>query len=1008
MQLHAQITVRGIVTDATGETIIGGSVLIEGTGDGTATDIDGSYEIQVPDESTVLNFSYIGLQEQSITVGSQRTIDVVLKENISMMEEVVVLGYGTEKRSKISGAVSTVTAEEITETPVLRVEQALQGRVAGVQISQFSGSPGSALTVRIRGVGTINNSDPLYIVDGIPVDGIDFLNPNDIETINVLKDGASAAIYGSRGANGVVLITTKGGTFNQEGKITYESYYGVQSPWKMMHLLNAEEYAIISNEAHINSGMVPLTEFRDPSRLGEGTDWQSALFQDAPMYSHQLGFQGGGEKSSYALSGNYFGQDGIVGGEKSGFERYTVRFNANSQLKNWLKVGSNMGFTYIERGFLAENNVFVTPLIRALNMDPVTPVRKPDGTYAYSYYSDTDITNPINAIEQTYDTWTSQRVVGAIFGEASITENLKFKSTYSVDATFATRDRFNPIYNLSVDTTINDAPASEMNIRNGVGKEHNTWRNWQWENVLTYNKSFADIHNFQLIAGNTVLSNRFDFAGGGNNDLPSNNPDDAFISNTIGPITSQTAYAGATESSLLSAFAKLNYDYMGKYVASFTFRADGSSKFGANNRFGYFPSASFAWVITEEDFFANEAFSLLKLRASWGQNGNDRIGDYGFTTIVNAGQNYSFDGVSDISNGNVALTAANPDLKWETSTQTNIGLDAELYDGRINVVVDYYRKNTSDMLYAAPIPRTAGTFAPVRNIGDVLNAGLELSASYRNRDNAFKYEIGGNIAFVSSEVTGLGEGGDPISTGNVFSAGNVARTEVGQPIASFYGYVTDGIFQNQEEVNAHAFQNENTVAGDIRFVDLNNDGIINNEDQTYIGNPTPDFTYGINLSAEYKNFDISTFLQGVYGNEIYNGTVRYDFSYTNRPQSVLNRWTGEGTSTEEPRVAINDFNNNARVSDRFVEDGSYMRIKNVQLGYNVPRTILEKLKFDKIRLYVSATNLLTFTKYSGLDPEIGATQVFDGNNPYRALDIGIDRGFYPQARVFLGGINVVF
>ncbi len=996
----AQNQIKGLITDTEGEPLIGASILVQGTSTGTVTDFDGNYELTVQATAKILEISYTGYEDKEITIGNRTEINIVLGESISLLDEVVVVGYGTQKRSKISGAVSTVTADEITEAPVLRTEQALQGRIAGVQVSQNSGSPGSALTVRVRGVGTINNSDPLYIVDGIPVEGIDFLNPNDIESINVLKDAASSAIYGARGANGVVLITTKGGKINQEGKISYDAYYGIQSPWKHMNLLNAREYAILSNEANINSGRVPLQEFSNPDALPEGTDWQEAIFQDAPMYSHQLSFTGGSEKSSYTASGNYFVQDGIIGGRKSGFERYTVRLNSRNKLKDWLTIGNTLGFTYLTRNFVPENNEFITPLVRALNMDPVTPVRKPDGTFAYSYYADTDITNPINAIDQINDKWTTHRIVGSVYGEVDITQKIKFRSVYSVDATFATRDIFRPKYDLSLNTTLSDAPAGEKNFINSVSKENNTWRNWQWENVATYTDIFADRHNVAFTLGTTVLNNRADFVGGSNTNLPSNDPADAYISNTIDPIASQGAYAAATESALLSYFGKVNYDLDDKYLFSATFRADGSSRFGRNNRYGFFPSFSLGWVLNREDFWAMDAVSLFKLRASWGQNGNDKIGDYSFSTIVNAGQNYSFGPDEIITNGNVPLVSANPDLKWETSTQTDIGLDVEMYEGKINFVADYYIKNTSDMLYAAPIPFVAGTQAPVRNIGEVENKGLELSLTYRNRDTDFKYSIGGNIAFVSTDVISLGEGGEPVTTGNVFSAGAVARTEVGYPIASFYGYLTDGIFQDQQEIETHAFQNENTAPGDIRFSDLNNDGIINNLDRDYIGNPTPDFTYGINADFEYKGFDVSLFVQGVQGNDVFNGIVRYDFSYTNRPQSVLNRWTGPGTSNSEPRVTVNDPNFNARVSDRFVEDGSYIRLKNLQLGYSLPRSIVRKLKLDKFRLYLSAQNLLTITDYSGLDPEIGATQ--------GALDLGIDRGFYPQSRTFLGGVNIIF
>ena len=1000
---YAQITVKGVITDGT-ETLIGVTVKEKGTGNGVLSDIDGSYTIKVTNSESVLVFSYIGLETKEVIVGNQTKIDLVLEENTSILDEVIVVGYGTQKRSNISGSVGVVTAEEITETPVLRVEQALQGRTAGVQVAQNSGSPGSPLTVRIRGIGTINNSDPLYIVDGVPVGGIDYLNPNDIESINVLKDAASAAIYGARGANGVVLITTKGGKRNQEGKISYESYYGIQSPWKTINLLNAEEYAILSNEAHINSGKTPLPEFSNPAGLGEGTDWLAAIFQDAPMTNHQIGLTGGSAKSAYALSANYFSQDGIVGGEKANFERTTVRFNANTDIKSWLKIGNNLSFTSLTKNSLPENNEFTTPLVRALNMDPVTPIYKTDGTYAYSRYADTDIVNPLNAIEQTHNTWNSNRLVGSVYGEAQIMEGLKFKSTYSMDVTFAEQNTFAPRFDLSNDTTLADAPAGERNLINSVGIGNNIWTNWQWENLITYDK-VVDKHVITANLGNTVLKNRHDYNGGSNTNLPSNNVEDAYLANTIDPITSQSAYSGATENSMMSFFTRVNYEYADKYLASFTFRADGSSRFGANRRFGYFPSASAAWIISREDFFDVKSISFLKIRGSWGQNGSDQIGNYGFTSVVSNGQNYVFGPNQTITNGSIALSPGNEDLQWETSTQTNFGLDVELLDGIVSFTADYYIKNTSDMLYAAPIPLHVGAaFPPTQNIGEVTNSGLELSANHRNSLGAVKYAIGANIAFVNTEVKYLGEGGEPISTGRVQSANaNVSRTEVGQPIAGFYGYVTDGIFQNQVEVEAHAGTNgllqPDAVPGDIRFKDLNNDGLINAEDQEYIGNATPDFTYGANLSLDYKSFDFSLFLLGSYGNDIYNATVRYDFTYVNRPVSELNRWTGEGSTNENPRVSLTDPNQNARVSDRFVEDGSFMRIKNVQLGYTLPKGLSTRLKIDKFRVYVSTSNLFTVTDYSGLDPEIGAAS---------ALEIGIDRGFYPQARTFLGGVQLTF
>lgn len=1015
LHLTAQVTVKGTITSAEdGEALIGATLLEKGTDSGTATDFDGKYELTVANENAVLIVSYTGLETKEITVGSQTNIDITLNPNASVLEEVVVVGYGTEKRSNISGSVSTITAEEISETPILRPEQALQGRVSGVQVTQNSGSPGSGLNVRIRGVGSIGDSNPLFIVDGVPVDGMDFLNPSDIATMNVLKDAASTAIYGSRGANGVVLITTKEGKKNQAGKVSYEAYYGNQSPWKKVNLLNAREYAILSNEAHIAAGKTPLPEFMNPDAMGEGTDWLAAIFQDAGMTNHQLSISGGGDKSTYLISGSYFDQDGIIGGEKSNFNRYTVRLNGTNQVKDWLTAGTRINFTHLNRKALPENSEFVSPLVRALNMDPVTPIRKFDGTYAYSIYSDTDIVNPVNAIENTYDNWETNRVVGAVFAEAKIIEGLSIRTSYSVDATFAKQSGFVPLFNLSSHPVINDAPAGEQSAGkyNSLGVSPKTWKTWQWENFLTYDKTIGENHHFKLVVGNTILDHSQEEIGAGNINLASNNAEDAFVSRALGSeeegsIASQTGYQWKIESALLSYFGRLNYEFADKYLFSASIRRDGSSKFGANNRFGYFPSFSAGWKITGEEFFNVEAISFLKLRASWGQNGINNIGDYRFSSLVNQGQNYTFGTDETITNGAVPLRAANPDLKWETVTQSNVGLDLELFDGQINMTTDYFIKETTDMLYEVPIPFIAGTLPPAQNVASMDNKGWELGLSYRNRETAFKYSVGGNITFIQNEVTDLGANATPLLTGRIQSANAFAsKTDVGQPIASFFGYVTDGIFQTQQEVTDHAFQNELTAPGDIRFKDLNNDGMIDENDQTYIGNPTPDFTYGITADASYKGFDFSVFFQGTQGNEIYNGTVRYDFTYVNRPNYVLNRWTGPGTSDFEPRVNLNDPNQNARVSDRFVEDGSYLRLKNIQLGYNLPSSILKKIKFDKFRIYVSAQNLMTWTTYSGHDPEIGV--IGDPGQTTGRLEIGIDRGFYPQARVLLGGVNITF
>ena len=990
-----EISIEGTIIDAENYPIIGATIVEKGTTNGTITDFDGKFTINVSSESAILVFSSLGLTSKEIAVGSQRAFNLTLEENTNLIDEIVVVGYGTQKRSTISGSVSVINSEELSETPVTRIEQAIQGRTAGIQVTQNSGAPGSALTVRVRGTGTINDSEPLYVVDGIVVNGLDYLNNNDIETISVLKDGASAAIYGARAANGVVLITTKSGSKNGKGTVSYESYYGNQSVIRKLDLLNAREYAVISNESYINSGLKPIVNLQDPSIFNEGTDWQEAIYQNAPIVSHNINFSGGGKGFSIGASGSYFLQDGIVGGDKARFKRYTARTVMSYDIKPWLTIGSNIGFTNLTRNALQENNEFTSPIIQALNMDPLTPVRKPDGTYAYSDFVDTDIRNPVNAIENTYDQYNANRVVGSTSAELKFTDAIRFKSTYSVDATFATGDGFIPIFNLSVDST--DAPPAEKNLVNTVYLSHNTWKNWQWENVALYDKDFED-HTIGVVAGTSANYGRAEYSGGSNTNLPSNDPKDAYISNTVDPIGSQSTYEGASESTFLSYFGRLTYDFQDKYLFTASFRADGSSKFGPNKRFGYFPAFSAGWLINREAFFNIDEISLLKLRASWGINGNDRIGNNGFSSVVFNGQNYTFGQDEIITNGSIALTVANPDLQWETSIQTNIGLDVELFDGLIYLSSDYYIKNTKDMLYNAPVLGVVGAGAPTVNIGQVKNSGIEILLQYRNRIGEFKYEVGGNTSFSKNEVIFLG-GGDPTFSGFTFVQGAVSKTDIGQPIASFFGYQTDGIFQDQGEVNSHAFQTEGTSPGDIRFKDLNNDGIINEDDKTYIGNPNPDMVYGFNARVDWRNFDLSAFMQGVYGNEIFNASVRYDKIGGNRPASILERWTGPGSSNFEPRVGLSDPNNNNRVSDRFIEDGSYLRLKNVQLGYTLKIKALDRLEVNKLRFYISGQNLVTFTNYSGYDPEIGT------RGP---LEIGIDRGFYPSSRTVLGGVQLNF
>ncbi len=1000
---QSTISVSGMVMEGD-MPLPGVSVTVKGSYSGTSTDLDGEFSLTLESGQTLV-FSYIGYLRKELKVDNTVTdLKVLLDPDVAGLEEAVVIGYGNQQRSKISGAVTTVDIKAATSVPVLRTEQALQGRAAGVQVTQNSGQPGSAQTIRIRGLGSINNSDPLFIVDGIPSGGIDYLNPGDIESISILKDAASTAIYGARGSNGVVLITTKKGSRNSKASLTYDSYVGTQEPWKFMSLLNAEEYAVLMNESRAAAGLPALSGLRDPASLGEGTDWQKELFQRAPMTNHSVLYTNGTATSSTAMGVSHFGQDGIIGGEKGRYERTTFRVNSEQQAGDRFRVGQNVNFTHIERNALAENNEFVTPVVRALNIDPVTPVTRNDGTFAYTDYIDSDIVNPLNQVAQTFDTWTTNRFVGNVFGEVDVFPNLKFRSSVNVDLSLGSQTIFRPAYDLALFPGDPNRPATEFNEVNSLVRAENKWSSWQWENTLTYNKEFKNEDKLQIIAGYSALEQLYTSVSASRDSLVSNDPEFAYLSNSlnVGPQVPR-ASDGVTETAWVGQFVRTTYDIGNEWSLMGTLRYDGSSRFGLNNRFGLFPSLSVAWNLTERPWFDEKDWiDFVKVRGSWGRNGNAEIGDYAYNPLIVNGINYTFgpDQAQTIGSGPVAI--ANPDLKWETGEQVNVGLDADFLEGRWNVIFDLYEKNTIDMLAYVPNPGTAGLEPGPSNVASARNRGAELAIGYQGGEGDFTYNFNGNISAYQNQVTDLGAPVDslnqPIFTGNVFGAGDfVAVTDIGLPIASFYGFETDGIFQTDAAAAASA--QANAVAGDVIFVDQNGDNVIDNEDKVVIGNPHPDFTYGFTAGANWKNFDVNLFLQGSHGNDLYRGMFRYDLNTTNLPTSALARWTGEGTSNEMPRLTHSDLNQNNRVSDLFVEDGSYLRVKSLMVGYTLPRSLMDRVGISKFRIYASANNLFTFTKYSGLDPEIGTRGT---------LEIGIDRGFYPSPRIYNLGINVTF
>ncbi|MGE4290199.1 MAG: SusC/RagA family TonB-linked outer membrane protein [Salinivirgaceae bacterium] len=1003
-------TVTGVVKDANdGLGLPGVNVIEKGTQNGTITDFDGNYKITLLNADGVLQFSFIGYKTMEMPVNGQALINVDMTSELTELDELVVIGYGVQKKKVATGAIASVKAEEITSRPILRVEEAMQGRTPGVQVTSLSGQPGEAPTVRVRGAGTTGNAEPLYIVDGMRVGGIDALNPSDIESMEILKDAGSAAIYGASAANGVVLITTKSGKAGKM-KVTYSAYYGIQNPIKKLDMLNADQYREYWNEAKTNSGITKPEEFFDMNEITHNTNWQDHIFEsNAGMTDHNIAISGGNEKSNYASSLSYFDQNGIIGGDKSYFKRLSARFNSNHQVKDWLRFGNNFTYSHIEKKNIGSNESFNGVYSGALNLDPLTPlyetdenilsqtpysnqpvVKNSDGqVYGISNLVGSEVVNPMALLEIQTAKTRVDKIVGSVFAEAEIIKGLVVKTNAGIDLAYVLDDSYRPLYYLN--------SAQSNTEKTSVSKSITRYYTWQWDNTISYSKQINE-HSFTGLVGISAIESAQEDLSGFNAKVPVNDPDNIYLN--MATDTVWTAYGGASAGSMFSSFGRITYDFKSRYAFTGIIRRDGSSNFGANERYGIFPSLGVSWFLSEEPFMPTLGpVNYLKLRASWGINGNENIGRYQYVASMDKTRGYIF--------GGGRLTGASPsfienaDIKWEESEQLDIAFDAGVFENKLTVTFDYYIKNTKDLLERVPIPGHVGNDAPFANVGSVQNKGIEIALNWRHRVNDLNYSFGVNGSYNINKMTKINSQLAGASW-SVFP--DITKTTEGDPIAYFYGFKTDGIFQNQTEVYQHigstgAVLQPKAVAGDVRFVDVNNDGILNDDDRTKIGNPTPDFTLGINGSVEYKNFDFSFLLTGAYGHEIFNGTQRIDLRYTNRTTAVLDRWTGEGTSNEVPRAAWTDVNRNYRISDMYVEDGSYLKVKNVQLGYNIPQNLLNIVGIESWRVYVSGENLYTFTDYSGVDPEIGARS---------ALDLGIDRGVYPQSRTIRFGTVLTF
>ncbi len=1011
--LYAQgVQVKGVVTSADdGQPIPGVSVVVKGTTTGITTDLDGNYSLNVP-ANGILVFSFVGMTPQEIPVNNRKQLDVVLKSDTRDIDEVVVVGYGTQKKSLVTGAISKVSGDELKKTSDMRVTSALQGKSAGVIITNNSGQPGDQVSIRVRGTGTNGDAEPLYIIDGLPMSGAgtDFLNSNDVASVEVLKDAASCAIYGARGANGVVLITTKSGKKNTKLSLTYDGYYGVQNPWKKLSLLDNKEYIMLTNEAAMNGGLPPKFSSSDIAGFESNTDWQDEVFNyNAPKQSHSVSFNGGGDKLEYSSSLNYFSQEGIVAPGKSSFEKFGYRLNTAANF-GFLKVGGNINLASITSKGIETNSHFNGPLAQATNMPPIIPVKFSDGSWATpeSYgLGLQEITNPVALLSYNNSRTKTNKLVGNIFAELDFEKlsadlkGMKFRSSFGGEYAIVQNDNYSPLYHLD---------AMHFTTIDKSAKSYNVYATWNFENVLTYDRTI-DAHHFTVMAGTTALKNTWESLWGEKADNIFDDFEHSYIDNAKDPLSANTS-GGYSEHTVASIFGRLNYDLLDKYMFTGIVRRDGSSRFGSENKYGVFPSVSGGWIISKENFMSSASnwIDQLKLRASWGQNGSENIGDFGYTSIIGTGAIYYYGDLKTQYNGSSPTKIANPSLKWETSEQTNVGFDFTTLKNSLKISVDYYIKTTKDWLVTAPIPMMVGNSAPTINGGSVRNSGFEYEVSYKKQFGKLYFDAMINGAINKNEVLDIQNAEKRLQGGDGgFGQGGVLYAEVGTPMGVFYGVKTDGIFQTKEEITNYLYTNPTTGAkkmiqpsakpGDIKFVDLNKDGQITDGDRTQIGNPYPKFTGGLTINLEYNRFDFNMFWYAALGQDVYDATRRYDMNGTNYRADWLDRWTGPGTSNYFPRVTFVDDNKNMKtVSDFFIHDGSYIRLRNITLGYTLPKNVTDYVKMSKMRLYVSAENLLTFTDYQGFDPEIGGG-VFSN---------GIDHGIYPQARTILFGVNVTF
>ena len=989
------LTVHGKITNDKGEPLEGATVLLKNTNKQVLTKGDGSFSLDADNLNGTLIVTFVGMQTREVALNGRAEVNITLIPMSSEMSDVVVVGYGTQKKADVTGAISSVGEAQLKEQPVTNLQGALEGKTAGVQIIQNSGAPGASAQVRIRGLTSINNSDPLYVIDGIPLasNDINIIDPENIASVDILKDASAQAIYGSRGANGVVLIKTKKGS-KDNSVITFSSFQGMSKVRKTLDMLSASDYVALNSEAYKNAGQaIPFAN--PPSFYTQTTDWQKELFRTAYMQNYNMAISGGSQNVSYRVSGGYLDQDGTIVG--SNYKRINLSNNLVFNVKPNVELGESMAFNkstslnvQTQYGGNVVNDAFAE--------DPTIPVKDANGNYTATKYS--DIVNPLAKIHYLYENqpYNQWGLLGNVYLQYKPIKGLTLKTSYSLDLKFTDNKQFTPIYDVAPNFN-NPVPH--------VYQQKDQTTNWTWDNTATYDLTIRNNHHFTLLAGISAERFTYNNVWGQNQGQPG---DDPYLQYLDAGISNLQLGGSQQQWDLLSYIGRLNYDFRGTYLLTATLRRDGSSKFGINDRYGNFPSASLGWNVTNERWFPKtEALTFLKVRGSWGIVGNQApVGYYDYAANINTNY-YPIGAPAAALPTSEPAGLANPNLKWEQVQQWNAGFDYHLFNDHLTGSVDYYSKTTKDMLLSLNILSLSGfTQSPRENAGSMRNEGLEFSADYKHdigRD--LNLNAGVHFATIKNRVLDLLQTGEMIYSGGI-KPGNSELTQVGRSVASFYGYVADGLFQTQQDITAHATQQPGTAPGDIRFKDLNGDGVVDQKDQTFLGTPIPKLTYGFNIGGSYKDFDFNLYFSGVYGNKLLAGYKYYTdgffISNYNMEKEVLGRWTGPGTSNSIPRLIASDPNNNSRISTYYLESGSYLRLQNINIGYTMPKSMLKRVGIKGVRIYVSAQNLLTITKYKGYDPEIG--QEYSGTGG--TLDMGVDVGNYPQSRTLSAGASLSF